>query len=104
MEDAVKDMENEQAQFEERESFPYAVLDSERTRERGCVYLRPSKKQGYDAVVRMWVTAADFEQGFDAELFAWTQDWVTNAWPFENVAYPERLIPLDEWEALPTKS
>lgn len=104
MEDAVKDMENEQAQFEERKSFPYAVLDANRTRERGCVYVRPSKKEGYDAVVRLWVTAEDFEQGFDSELFAWTQTWVEQAWPFEHVAYPERVIPLEEWEALPDKA
>lgn len=104
MEDAVKDMENEEARFTERKSFPYAVLDLDRTRERGCVYVRPSKKQGYDAAVRLWVTAADFEQGFDAELFTWTQNWIEQAWPFENVAYPERTIPLDEWESLPAKS
>lgn len=104
MEDAVKDMENEQAQWEERKSFPYAVLDPEKTRERGCLYVRPSKKEGYDAAVRLWVTAEEYADGFDEELYAWAREWVPKTWPFESVAYPGREIPMDEWEALPDKS
>jgi hypothetical protein len=104
MEAALQDMENEQAQFESRKSFPYAVLNPERTKELGCVYVRPSKKEGYDAAVRLWVTAESFAAGFDEELYVWTQHWVESAWPFENVAYPGRRIPMDEWEELPAKS
>jgi hypothetical protein len=104
MEDAVKDMEHEQAQWEERKSFPYAVLDPEKTRERGCVYVRPSKKQGYEAAVRSWVTAEEYANGFDEQLFAWAKQWVETTWPFEKVAYPGREMPMDEWEALPDKS
>jgi hypothetical protein len=104
MEDAVKDMENEQAQWEKRESFPYAVLDPEKARERGCVYVRPSKKQGYDAAVRSWVTAEEYATGFDEKLFAWAKHWVESAWRFDKVAYPGREISMEEWEALPDKS
>ena len=104
IEDAVKDMENEQAQWESRESFPYAVLDPEKTRERGCVYVRPSKKQGYDAAVTLWVTADEYAGGFDEELYGWTKQWVESSWPFEKVAYPGREIPIDNWNALPDKT
>ncbi len=104
MEDAVKDMENEQAQWGERKSFPYAVLDADRTRERGCVYVRPSSKEGYEAAVRMWVTAEEFSAGFDEELYAWTREWVPSTWPFEAVAYPGREIPMEEWNSLPDKA
>ena len=104
MEDAVKDMENEQAQWEKRESFPYAVLDPEKTRERGCVYVRPSKKQGYDAAVRSWVTAEEYAAGFDEKLFIWAKQWVESAWPLDKVAYPGREISMEEWEALPDKN
>lgn len=104
MEDAVKDMENEQAEWEERKSFPYAVLDPEKTRERGCLYVRPSKKQGYAAAVRLWVTAEEYASGFDEQLYAWARQWVAGTWPFDKVAYPGREIPMDEWEALPDKT
>ena len=104
MEDAVKDMENEHAQWEQRKSFPYAVLDPAKTRERGCLYVRPSRKQGYDAAVRLWVTAAEHASGFDQELYDWARAWVADVWPFERVAYPGHEIPMDEWEALPDKT
>jgi hypothetical protein len=104
MEDAVKDMENEQGQWEKGESFPYAVLDPEKTRERGCVYVRPSKKAGYDAVVKMWVTAEEYAAGFDEKLYAWTRTWVESAWPFAKVAYPGREISQEEWDVLPDKA
>lgn len=104
MEDAVKDMENEQSQWEERKSFPYAVLDPQKTRERGCLYVRPSKKQGYAAAVRLWVTATEYASGFDEQLYAWARTWVAEAWPFDKVAYPGREIPMAEWEALPDKT
>lgn len=104
MEDAVKDMENEQARFEGRESFPYAVLNAERTKELGCVYVRPSGKEGYDAAVRMWVTAEAYAGGFDEELYAWAKGWVESSWPFDTVAYPGREMSMEEWDALPAKT
>lgn len=100
-EDAMKDMENEQRRFESRESFAYAVLTPDGERERGCVYVRPSKKPGYDAVVRMWVTKAEYDAGFDAELYDWVRGWIDTKWPFEKVAYPGREIDWETWDSLP---
>ncbi|MCB1021372.1 MAG: twin-arginine translocation pathway signal protein [Bryobacterales bacterium] len=104
MDDAVKDMENEQAQWEKRESFPYSVLDPEKTRERGCFYIRPSKKEGYDAVVRSWVTAEEFAAGFDEKLYEWGRTWVESTWPFKKVAYLGREISREDWDKLPDKT
>jgi hypothetical protein len=102
MEDAYEDMANEKRRFDARESFAYAVLTPDGTRERGCVYVRPAGKQGYDAAVRLWVTQEEFDAGFDAELYEAVKKWVPAAWPFfENVAYPGREIPMEEWKALP---
>lgn len=70
MKDAVIDMETEEARFARRESFAYAVLTPDGSRERGCVYVYPSKVAGHDAQVQLWVTAAEYEAGFDAELYA----------------------------------
>jgi hypothetical protein len=99
LKDAVVDMETEAGRFARRESFAYAVLTPDGTRERGCVYVYPSKVAEHDAQVVMWVTAAEYEAGFDAELFAWTQQWIAREWPFSKVAYPGRSIAWEEWDA-----
>lgn len=103
MKDAVLDMETEEARFARRESFAYAVLTPDGSRERGCVYVYPSKVAGHDAQVQLWVTAAEYEAGFDAELYAWTREWIARAWPFRNVAWPGRSIAWDEWDAAVAK-
>lgn len=99
-EDAMKDMETEQARFEKRESFAYGVLTPDGSRERGCVYVYPSTVEGYDAVIRVWVTKAEFDAGFDEKLYAWAQEWIAKDWPFEKPAYPGRAIAWEEWDAL----
>lgn len=101
--DAMKDMENEQSRFQNRKSFAYAVLTPDGTRERGSLYVSPSSVEGYDAVVRMWVTKAEYDAGFDANLYAWATGWVESEWPFAKVAYPGRAIDWDSWDALTAK-
>jgi hypothetical protein len=98
--DAMRDMENEQARFTNRRSFAYAVLTPDGSRERGSVYVQPSSVAGYDAVVKMWVTKADYDAGFDAELYKWVTAWIQTDWPFKNVAYPGRAIEWSAWDAL----
>lgn len=98
--EAMVDMETEQGRFRRRESFAYAVLTPDGARERGCVYVSPSPVPGHDAVVRLWVTKAEHDAGFDAELYAWVQDWLRRDWPFKAVAYPGRAIPWAQWDAM----
>lgn len=98
--DAMRDMETEQARFKSRASFAYAVLTPDGSRERGSVYVQPSPVEGYDAVVRMWVTKADYDAGFDSELYEWVTDWIRTDWPFKKVAYPGRAIAWAAWDPL----
>lgn len=97
--DAMRDMETEQARFRNRRSFAFAVLTPDGRRERGSVYVSPSPVPGHDAVVRLWVTKAEYDAGFDAELYAWVTDWIRKDWPFARVAYPGRAIDWNEWDA-----
>lgn len=97
--DAMRDMETEQARFSGRKSFAYGVLTPDGSRERGSVYVSPSPVPGYDAVVRLWVTKAEYDAGFDAELYQWVKDWVRKEWPFEKVAFPGRGIEWGAWDA-----
>lgn len=98
--DAMRDMETEQARFARRETFAYAVLTPDGSRERGCVYVYPSTVEGFDAVVTLWVTKAEFDAGFDHELYAWVTAWVKKEWPFARVAYPGRAIEWKAWDAM----
>lgn len=98
--DAMKDMETEQGRFRNRESFAYAVLTKDGRRERGSVYVSPSPVPGYDAMVRLWVTKAEYDAGFDAELFAWVTAWMRRDWPLANIAYPGRTISWEKWDPL----
>lgn len=100
-EDALLDMQTEQARFQNRASFAYAVLTPDGSRERGCVYVYPSTKPGYDAVIRLWVTQTEYDAGFDTHLFEWVQTWIESEWPFSTVAFPGRSIDWTEWESLP---
>lgn len=96
--DALLDMEYEEARFRERRSFAYAVLTPDGSRARGSVYVRPSPVDGYDAMVRTWVTKAEYDAGFDAELYDWVTDWIDSEWPFDRVAYPGRAIDWESWD------
>ena len=102
--DAMQDMKTEQARFENRESFAYAVLTPDGRRERGCVYVYPSTVEGYSAVVTMWVTKDEYDAGFDAELYKWVGNWMQKDWPFARVAYPGRAIAWGAWDSMVASS
>ena len=76
--------------FATRTGFTYTVLapDQDRATVIGCVYIYPSKREGYDADVRSWVRAAD--AGLDSVLYRAVSDWLDEAWPFERVDYAVR--------------
>ena len=100
VEDAMKDVLNEQERFANRESFAYSVLTKDGERELGSVYIRPASKLGFEAEVSLWVTQQEFDSGFDASLYEWTQLWIAESWPFKMVAYPGRKIEWAEWDKM----
>jgi len=100
--EAMLDMETEQGRFQRRESFAYGVLTPDGSRERGSFYLSPSPVPGFQAVARLWVTKAEYDAGFDRELYRWARHWVKTAWPFARVAWPGRAIPWARWDAMVT--
>ena len=103
MADAMKDMESEESRFESRRSFAYGVLTLDGKKELGSVYVRPSRKAGYDAVVTMWVTKEMYDKGFENQLFGDVKQWVSSSWPFAKVAYPGKEISKQEFAKLPDK-
>ncbi len=101
--EAVKDVEGEEAGFRARRKFTYAVLNMDEARELGSVYISPSKKEGYDAVVRMWVTENQALIGFDTRLLAEVKVWLRTKWPFQKIAYVGSDISRDEFARLPDR-
>jgi hypothetical protein len=89
MADALKDVEGEISRFHARTSFTYAVLNPEGTEELGCVYISPSRKEGYDAQIRMWVTADQYSKGFQPRLAEEVRRWLAAKWPFKNIEFRE---------------
>lgn len=82
MADALKDVEGEEERFQGRVSFTYAVLTPDCDRELGCVYIRPSRKAGYDAEISMWVTDEQFRNGLETELMRDVKSWLAASWPY----------------------
>jgi hypothetical protein len=104
MDDQAKDMAGEKAQWDQRKSFPYAVLTLDGTKELACFYIRPSNKEGYDAVATFWTTKEQADKGFEKQLYTDMKAWLARDWPFQKVAWPGREIPQAEFRALPNKT
>jgi hypothetical protein len=91
-------------EFQRQTSFAYGILTADGTEEIACVYVNPSKKQGYDATVRILLTERGEKENLRPELLAKVRDWVKTSWPFGKVAWPGIDIPMPEWNALPNAS
>ncbi len=88
-------------EFQNQTAYSWGILTADKTQELGCVYINPSKKQGYEAQVRIWVTRQGAEAGLEPVLEAAVREWIKTKWPFQKVAYPGRDIPMPQWNALP---
>ena len=86
-----------------RSSFTYAALTSAEDKELGCGYIMRSKKQGFAVECQTWVRADEVATVFDAEFHRWFRGWVEQTWPFpaDQIGWPGREIPWDEWNHLP---
>jgi streptogramin lyase len=87
-------------EFQHLTSFAYGILTPDGTEEVACVYVNPSKKQGYDATVRILMTERGAKEGLDAVLIDKVREWVKTSWPFAKVAYPGIDVSLEAWNAL----
>ncbi len=100
-EDDLIDLGWHQREFTEGFSFAYTAMSPDESRCVGCVYINPTRRAGFDASVTLWVRADELASGLDDALYRAVKDWIVSAWPFENPAFPDREIPLDEWHGLP---
>ncbi|MCB9919724.1 MAG: GNAT family N-acetyltransferase [Planctomycetes bacterium] len=89
-----------QKEFQTRRSFAYTVVSLAEDIVKGCVYIDPTHKKGYDAEVYLWARASELEGGLEERLYATVQGWIEREWPFEHVAFPGRSIEWSAWTEL----
>jgi hypothetical protein len=89
-----------QKEFQRRTSFAYTVVSLDESRVLGCVYIYSFNVGGYDARATMWVRTDMLDKGLDQHLYEAVKRWLTDDWPFENVAYPGRDLSLEEYNEL----
>lgn len=90
-----------QKEFQTRKSFAYTVVTPSESMVTGCVYINPTRKRGYDAVVYLWARQSELAGGLEARLYAAVKDWVSREWPFKKAAFPGRDIDWEAWRAIP---
>jgi hypothetical protein len=90
-----------QKEFQRRRSFAYTVVTPSESEVTGCVYINPTPKRGYDAVVFLWARQSELKGGLETRLYAAVREWVAKEWPFKKVAYPGRDIDWDAWQSIP---
>ncbi|HEX7878966.1 MAG TPA: GNAT family N-acetyltransferase [Candidatus Eisenbacteria bacterium] len=90
-----------QKEFQTRRSFAYTVVAPDESRVVGCVYIDPTQKLAYDAVVYLWARQGELASGLEGRLHAAVREWMARAWPFGRVGFPGRDIAWEEWRAIP---
>ncbi len=89
-----------QKEFQKRSSFAYTVVRPDESEVIGCIYIYPTSKSDYNAMITMWVRSSVLDEGLDAVLFESVRQWISEEWPFKKVAYPGREITWEEWESI----
>ncbi len=89
-----------QKEFQRRRSFAYTVVALDESRVLGCIYINPTRKTGYDAVVYLWARQSELASGMETELTNAVTAWLAVKWPFKNPALPGTNISMEEWETL----
>ena len=88
-------------EFQHRTAFAYGLLTLDGTEEVACVYVNPSKKQGYDAEVHFLMTERGAQENLQPMLESKVREWIKRDWPFNKVAFPGIDMSLPDWNALP---
>jgi RimJ/RimL family protein N-acetyltransferase len=89
-----------QKEFQMGFSFTFTVVALDESAAYGNVYIFPASRGDFEAEIYTWVRGDQVESGMGEELFAVTQKWVAESWPFSSVAYPGREIDWDTWKGL----
>ena len=101
MDEDYGELKRHRWEFRHQTAFAYGILTPDGKEELACVYVNPSKKQGYDAMVRIWVGEMGMKANLEPVLKEKVQAWIQENWPFKKVAYPGTDISMADWNKLP---
>ncbi|MEM1433244.1 MAG: GNAT family N-acetyltransferase [Pseudomonadota bacterium] len=102
LEDNLIDLGWHQREFDRRTSFAYTVVTSDESRVIGCVYINPTRKVGYDAVVHLWTRPPEQLSYLDEKrLRAVVAEWLAQQWPFKKPAMLGGNVAWDDYSVLP---
>lgn len=90
-----------QKEFQTRSSFAYTVISLDESVVLGCVYIEPTRKRDYDAVVYLWARQSVLASGLEDRLLVAVKSWLSNSWPFARTAFPGREIDWEVWRDAP---
>ena len=90
-----------QKEFQTRRSSAYTVVSLSEEIVKGCVYIEPTRKTGYDAEIYLWARQSELDDGLEDRLYDAVRRWVGKEWPFERVAFPGRGVDWDAWSKIP---
>jgi hypothetical protein len=85
------------AERRRRHCFAYAIMSPDHKTFLGALYVNPTKKKDYDALVLMW-TVPDAPKGLDGEVYEALKKWIAEKWPFAKVGYPGREMSFVDWD------
>ena len=86
--DNLRDLERHARHFAERRGFTYTVIGTATGDVIGCVYIYPSRKDGYDTEVSSWVSAGHAD--LDVPLYEAVTTWLATGWPLGRIDYQAR--------------
>ena len=96
----IESLKVHKQEFDSREAFAYSVLNPNKTKCLGCVYIDPSRSQQYDCDVYLWIR--DDNLALEKELYNTVHTWLSTEWPFSKIAFPGRCISWAEWQKVLT--
>jgi hypothetical protein len=84
-------------EFENRSSFAYVALSSNKEEYLGCFYFYPpgtrgEKSENADVDVSFWVTQNAYDKGYYPKLYGAIKAFLKQ-WPWKNVSFTNEVIP-----------
>lgn len=84
----LDDLRRHAEDFARRRGFTYTVIGTATGDVIGCVYIYPSRKDGYDTEVSSWVSAEHAD--LDVPLYEAVTTWLATGWPLGRIDYQAR--------------
>ena len=96
LEESIISLKVHEREFETKKAFAYSVLNTDKSKCFGSIYIDPSRSEQFDCEVYFWIRSDSVT--LEEKLFKVVSWWLQNQWPFKKIAYPGRLISWENWE------